>query len=176
MQRKLLESTSYIRGGTEMTSFRARTEGAGFRAALSRDRSAGRHYCSFVEPSPHQRGRHRKLPNLSSPLTWITLLTLLIPWDLPRPTRRLSWRHFQGLFQTRSLSWLTVQTSLKPPKCPKTANKPQLASACPAPHAKCSQAQQKQQPITTCVITLIRWPQVWYKLQPVLAWNVASIK
>lgn len=37
------KSTRNKRGGTELTTFKVRTEGAGVTAAFSRDRSAGRH-------------------------------------------------------------------------------------------------------------------------------------
>lgn len=47
------KSARDMRGGTELTSFRARVGGAGVGAALSRDRSTDRYHYCFVEPATH---------------------------------------------------------------------------------------------------------------------------
>ena len=77
-----LKNAGDIQGGAELTIFTVRTGGA--RAGQL---SAGmeRHLCSSVEPSTHPAGRHRWVPNLSSPLTWLIPFTTL--WQLRRSTQ-----------------------------------------------------------------------------------------
>lgn len=58
-----------MKGVAELTSFRAKAEGAGVRVVHAKNRNACLCHCSYVEPSPNPACRHRWGLNLNVLLT-----------------------------------------------------------------------------------------------------------
>ena len=107
---KSLKRARDIRIGTKLTSFRATAGGAYVMAPLSRDGSASKHHCSFVEHSSHPASSASAGTRsvLSINLANTTLPDLVIPRD-PAPLNSCDMpSSFQGLFHTSSLPWLTL--------------------------------------------------------------------
>lgn len=68
-RRSSLKNTRNIQGETELTGFRVGAGGAEVKAALSRYWSTNGHHCSFVESSLSPTSKHKRVPNMNSPLT-----------------------------------------------------------------------------------------------------------
>lgn len=109
----------------------------------------------------------------------INLDNMVLPCDSLRlgPTQLMYPSCFHWLFNTNGLPQLVLQTFLKSLKSTQTPNKHQLALVCSVPLAKRPQIWHKQQPVSTCTETPIRWLQAWHSCTSVClgySFNIAA--
>lgn len=155
----------------------------------SRDKSASRHHCSFVDLSPYP-GDPTQVGDQSR-LTWLTSFSL--PWSLPETAPHPTWSPgpslFQRLLHITSLPQFALQTfleicashmtaaadSLKGPQtiqavirlslhcgAHQSVPSPVQVSAWLSSHSpKNLQPQQKQQATSHHFVAPAKWPQAW---------------
>ena len=118
----ILKNTRDIRGGTELSSFRARAEGSGVRSTLSRKKLLADTIGPLLSTSPTRQAGTKSECSINT--------VCPAPPDLPTLPRLLPIN-----FHTSGLPQLVLHPSLKSLKCPQPPNKQWLTLACLVPLA-----------------------------------------